>query len=130
MMIKIGNLNTIYENPNPILHSIQSLFPNICPIGEGNVLAAHVLGEAFEAVNLTTNISISRDNGKNFELLSKIYDKSSLSFQVSDSIKLTYLGDNKVMAFGYAFDRKDENLTLGNPVTGGLLDSNVILSIL
>ena len=128
-MIKIESLNIIYENPNPILRSIQSLFPNLCPIGDGNILAAHVLGEAFEAVNLTTNISISRDNGKTFELFSKIYNKSTLSFQVSDSIKLSYLGDNKVMAFGYAFDRKDENLTLGNPATGGLLDSNVILSI-
>ncbi|MCQ2400740.1 MAG: hypothetical protein MJ059_02320 [Lachnospiraceae bacterium] len=40
---------------------------------------------------------------------------------MTESCKLTNIGEGKIMALGYAYFRDDPSLPLGNPETGGLV---------
>ena len=128
-MIKAINSSVIYENPLPQLRSRQSVFPYICECKNGSLAAIHVIGEAFESVDAASHISFSWDGGKTWSQPKPMFDKSGISCPVSDSCKVTALEDGRLIALGYAYIRKNPELPVGNPETGGLLDDFVFYSI-
>ncbi len=128
-MIKAVETSIIYENPLPQLRSIQSAFPNVAQLADGDLAAVYVLGEAFESVDGTSHISFSHDGGKSWTSPKAMFDKSAFGVPVTDYCKITSLPDNRLAAFGYAFPRHNPDLPLGNSETGGLLDNFVFYSI-
>ena len=127
--MKLINTSIIYENPLPMLNSKQSMFPSICKLDNGDILAMHQIGEAFESVNATTYISKSVDGGLTFSSPVKMFNKKFERPIRSDTLKVTKLDGNKLFAIGYQFIRKDPTLPLGNPKTGGLLDDEVVFCV-
>lgn len=127
--MKLISTSVIYENPLPILKSIQSAFPSICELDDGEILASHQLGEAFESVDKTSYVSRSVDGGKTFLPPKQMFNKKRERPIRSDCCKLTKLKNGNVMALGYQFLRKDKNLPIGNGETGGLLDDEVFFSV-
>lgn len=90
------------------------------------MLASFVIGEAFESVDLTTVLSKSNDGGKTWIYLGPIYDKSRVGVTVSDFLKITNTGGGKIIAFGYEYLRENPELPIGNPQTGGVLESRIV----
>lgn len=127
--IRVIDSGVIYENPLPQLKSRHAYFPGVQQLPDESIIAAYVMGEAFESVDQTTVLTRSFDGGKEWKCIGRIYDKSQNNIPVSDYFKLTYIGGNNLVAIGYEFIRKDPNLPIGNPETGGALDDNVIFSI-
>jgi len=127
MKIKKTDENIIWTNPKPILRSRHSCFPFACELDDKTILASHVIGEAFESVDGTTRLSISLDKGRTWELKPVFYDKSDYPVPTTDSMKPTNIGNGNLLLFGYEFFRDNPEYTLGNPETGGLLDSRLIL---
>jgi len=125
--LKVLEENTIWTNDQPVLRSRHAYFPFAAQFGDATILAAYQVGEAFESVDGSTRISRSRDMGKTWEHLSPFYDKSELVPKRSDSLKPTSLGNGKVILFGYEFFRENEDVPIGNPESGGLLDDRMIL---
>lgn len=62
----IQNLRTgvLFGNPMPHVHSIHAYFPSVVQTAGGRLLAAYVLGEAFEAANLRVHLAESVDGGE------------------------------------------------------------------
>lgn len=118
----------IYENPLPQLKSRQSAFPFLCELPGGDILATHVIGEAFESVDATSYLSRSSDGGRTFGPPAPMFARGQGLPAHSDCCKVTLLGDGRLCALGYAYDRADPSLPLGNPQTGGLLSDTVFLS--
>lgn len=117
----------VYENKLPQLRSRHSYFPAACERDDGVILVSHVIGEAFESVDLTTYVSISSDLGRHFTLIEQpLADLSDVPVPVSDSFKLTNAGGQHLLAFGYGLIRSNPELPIGNSETGGLLDSQVL----
>ena len=127
--MKLLKTSIIYENPLPILKSIQSFFPSLCALEDGSVLACYQLGEAFEAVNCTSYLSKSEDGGATFSTPIQMFDKKSEKVKRSDFCKIAKVGENKLVALGYQFIREDESLPIGNAETGGLLDDEIFYSV-
>ncbi|HHW31684.1 MAG TPA: exo-alpha-sialidase [Clostridiaceae bacterium] len=125
--INVIETGILFENKLPQLRSRHGYFPGIIKMNDGTLMAAYVVGEAFESVDLTTEISISRDEGRTWERIGKIYDKRKSSRKTSDSLKLTQTKDGRLLAFGYEMDRSNPCLPIGNVETGGILDSNMVL---
>lgn len=119
----------IYENKLPQLRARQSMFPGICRLSDGKILALHHMGQAFEAADATTYVSFSEDEGKTWGEPKRIFDKESEKIPLSDGCKPTLLPDGKVIAIGYQFERPDPDLPVGNPETGGLLPDEVFYTI-
>jgi len=96
--IKCLKTGLIYRNLKPHVRSIHAFFPSVVVMANGEMLATIVLGEAFEAVNLHTNICRSLDNGETWQLEGPIYPgtKGRLT---SDSARLTALPDGGLAAF-------------------------------
>lgn len=126
--MKVLHRGLIYENPLPQLHSRQSTFPSLLQLPNGDILASHCIGEAFESVDGKTHLSISRDGGRSFDLLGPMFTERESLADYSESCKLTLLPDQRLCALGYAYNREDPSLPLGNPRTGGLLEDVVFLS--
>ena len=127
--MKLIKTSIIYDNPLPALKSIHSFFPSIIELDNGEILAGHQMGEAFEAVNSTSYISRSITGGSSFTAPMQMFDKKNKKPIRSDCCKITKLNDGRIIALGYQFIRKDETLPIGNPETGGLLDDEVFYSI-
>jgi hypothetical protein len=62
--IKVNEKGVLYENSNPHLRSRHGYFPSAIQLPDKSILAAYIVGEAFESVDLTSNLSKSYDMGK------------------------------------------------------------------
>ncbi|HOM98976.1 MAG TPA: sialidase family protein [Acidobacteriota bacterium] len=125
--IEVLESGVIFENPLPQLRSRQAFFPSLVRLEDGTLLASYALGEAFESIDQTTHLSSSSDLGRTWTTLGPVHDKDRLPGLTSDVLKVTSLGGNRLVAFGYRFCRRSADLPLGNPETGGLQDSEMIL---
>jgi sialidase-1 len=126
---KIGE-HTIYENPLPQLRSRCAKFPGLVQLPSGELIALFELGEAFESVDSRTVVSRSSDSGKSWQLQGELYDMAELGLDhpVSECLKPTLLKDGTLIAMGYRFHRRDVNLPIGNPKTGGILSGDNTIS--
>jgi hypothetical protein len=79
-----------------------------------------------ESVDQKTWLSVSEDEGRQFKLLGPLFS-DGLPFH-SECCKICALPDGRLAALGYAFDRTNPELPVGNPGTGGLLDDKVFVS--
>lgn len=118
----------LYVNPLPQLRSRQCLFPSMVELEGGTLLAAFSIGEALESVDSLTHVSASTDGGRTWSLPRPIFPEFQ-KIPRSDSLKLTALGGGRVAALGYAFNRPDPSLPLGNPENGGMLDDLMLWSL-
>lgn len=120
--MKVLFTEDIFMNPLPQLKSIHSMFPYVCELPDGTLLATHTVGEAFESVDSTAHVSFSSDGGKTWSEPKPMFDKTKFDVPVSEYCKACLLPDGRLLALGYAFFRPDPSLPEGNPETGGLLD--------
>ena len=127
-MIEVLEDITLYENPNPQVHSRHGGFADIVELPSGELLALFVRGEAFESPDSTTFISRSQDAGRTWKLQGPLYDKSVVGFPTSDNMKATLLQDNRLIAIGYRFDRHDPEQGISLEETGGILPGDDIVS--
>lgn len=127
--MKVLSSSVIYENPLPQLRSRQSMFPFLAELPNGELVALHAVGEAFESVDSATHLSYSCDGGKTWSNAKPIFEQTAFSECVTDYAKPTVLPDGRLAALGYAYFRRDPELPLGNPETGGLLDDFIFLSL-
>ncbi len=123
--MKTIETNIIYENPLPQLRSRQAYFPWLAKCADGRIAAVYGIGEAFESVDMASYISYSSDGGKTWTAPEKMLDHSAFPVKISESSKAIALSDGRLITLGYAFDRTNPELPMGNPVTGGLLDDYV-----
>ncbi|MCQ2436872.1 MAG: glycoside hydrolase [Clostridia bacterium] len=110
----------VWTNPLPQLKSRQCLFPSLVQLPSGRLVASYTIGEAMESVDCLTYLSHSDDLGKTWSAPKAVFPAFA-AIPRSETLKLTVDGDT-LLALGYAFDRPDPALPLGNPETGGLLD--------
>ena len=62
--MQIIESNVIYENPMPQLRARNSTFPFLCQLDNGDILASHQMGQAFESVDGTTFLSLGLNLGR------------------------------------------------------------------
>jgi len=104
--IKCLKTGLIYQNPNPHVHSVHAYFPSVVVMANGEMLAAFVLGEAFEATNLRTNIARSTDEGETWDLEGPICPATSDRL-TSEASRITALLDGELVACMIRHDRTD-----------------------
>lgn len=120
--MKAVQSSIIYENPLPQLRSRHSFFPFLGETKDGRLFAVYAIGQAFESVDSHSCISFSEDGGKTWTEPVAMFDKTDFDHEITDYCKVTVLPDGRLMALGYAYHRENEDLPIGNPETGGLLD--------
>ena len=125
--MKVLSRSVIYDNPKPQLCSRQAMFPYLCELPDGTILAAMQIGEAFEAVDCTSYLSRSTDGGETWSEPVPMFDKSGDAYPRSDACKVAWTGD-RLFALGQQSHRVDVNSPIGNEKTGGVLDSDVFWS--
>ena len=112
--------NNIYENPKPVVRSLQAIFPGLTLLPSHEIIALFTIGEAFESANMRTYVSRSLDMGKTWQLQGQLYDQQELDlgYQFSDCYKPTLLKDGGLVAIGYGFERHDPDKGIGDSETG------------
>jgi sialidase-1 len=126
--MRVLQSSIIYKNPLPQLRALNSCFPFLCERDDGILLACHQMGQAFESVDGTSCISVSKDGGETWDHPYRMFDKC-FDMPTSDGCKITSLGSGRLIAVGYEFFRENSDMPIGNPETGGLLDDRVFYSI-
>lgn len=124
--IKVIEHGIVYENNLPQLRSRHGYFPNMTVADNGDIVAAFCIGEAFESVDLASYISTSSDGGKAWTLPVRIPHEIDKDTTITASLKVTNAGGERLIAFGYGSLRENLELPVGNPETGGVLDSRII----
>ncbi|MPY87049.1 MAG: hypothetical protein GEU99_03925 [Luteitalea sp.] len=118
----------MYENPRPQVHSRHGFHPGMVQLPSGELLALFVLAEAFEAPNGTTYVTRSTDMGRTWTLGGPLYDKSSVGFETTDTMKPAVLCDGTLVATGYRFHRHNLEEGIAIPETGGFQPGDNIVS--
>jgi sialidase-1 len=123
--IQVIDRGILYENCLPQLRSRQAYFPSVIKLPGNILLASYVVGEAFESIDQTTVVAISYDSGTHWQEIGPIQLRSNHHKRFSDYLKLSWVENSTILAFGYEFDRANPERPLGNPETGGVLDSRI-----
>ena len=113
--IEILDHHVVYENPLPFNRSRHGYFPGLVKLSSGELLGLFVLGEAFEATNVTTFATRSQDQGRTWNLQGPLHRKEEAYRHNSDYLKPTLLDGGRLMALGYRFHRTDPDQTIANP---------------
>ena len=111
----------IYSNTLAHVHSIHGYFPSVVAMDNGEMLCSMVLGEAFEAANLSTHISRSLDGGETWQPEGRI--RAELPGRItSNAARITAFPGGEVVMFMVRHDREDyPDAGLTNPDTLGFV---------
>lgn len=118
--MKVVNTSIVYDNPLPQRCSRQAMFPYLCELPDGRILASFQMGEAFESADCASHIAISEDGGATWGEPYRMFDENQMAFPFSEGCKFVYI-DGRLLALGTYNPRLDPMSPLGNPETGGLL---------
>jgi sialidase-1 len=125
--INILRTGLIYRNPKPHVKSIHAYFPSVVVMANGEMLATMGLGQAFESVDLHTEVARSTDGGETWQLEGRIYPGTKERL-TSDCCRITALPSGEVIAFMVRADRTghpDEGLT--NEKTLGFVPTELLI---
>lgn len=120
--------HVVYENPRPHVHSRHGFHPGMVQLPSGELVALFVLAEAFEAPNGTTYVTRSMDLGRTWTLEGPLYDKSTVGFETTDTMKPALLRDGTLIATGYRFHRHDLEEGIAIAETGGFQPGDNLVS--
>jgi hypothetical protein len=116
----------IYRNPKPFLRSIQAYFPSVVSLGDGELVASIVLGEAFEALNSRVYLTRSLDWGKTWQLEGRI-TKLAGSAPFSEYGRITALNKRELVAWIFRHTRVDPEMGLTNPENMGFVETHMLI---
>jgi len=117
----------MYRNPTPHLTSVHAYFPSVAVMPGGDLLATIVLGEAFEAVNLRTHITRSRDDGETWTPAVPLIPVDTDSRTISNASRLSVLPGGETVILTALFDRSDHpGCGLANPDTYGFVKTDFV----
>lgn len=122
------NLGTgvIYRNPVPHLSSKHAYFPSIVLMDNGEMLASFVIGEAFEAVNLNTYVSRSKDMGETWSKPQPLIEQQNKI--LSTCSRITAFPNGEVAAVVVQFHREDHPLEgIANPQNIGFVPTELLV---
>jgi len=107
-MARIRSTQTglIYRNSAPHVRSVHAYFPSVVALGDDELLASFVLGEAFESVDLRAHLARSHDRGRTWQVEGPLYPGTADRL-TCDACRLTVLPDGEVVALMARFDRTD-----------------------
>lgn len=120
MTIEVIDHHVVYENPHPQNRSRHGYFPGLVQLPSGDLLAMFVVGEAFEAADITTVVSRSSDGGRTWMLEGPIHEKAPDHRHAADFMKPTLLRDGTLLATGYRFHRTEQEQLVANSETDGV----------
>lgn len=123
------NISTglIYRNPKPHVFSRHGYFPSVTVTDNGQMLASFAIGEAFEAANSDTYISISGDMGGTWSDPVRLLDKDE-NILVSNYARIASMPDGSVVANIVRCHREDHpEEGLANPETLGFVPTDFLL---
>jgi len=114
----------VYRNPKAFLRSVHAYFPSVVEVGPGQLLAAVVLGEAFESVDSRVVLVRSEDNGATWREQGRL---RALRPGWSESCRLSRLSDGQIIALFPEYDRKDPEMGYTNPANMGFVPTRFLL---
>ncbi|MBI4377621.1 MAG: exo-alpha-sialidase [Nitrospinae bacterium] len=124
--IEIIGTGLIYRNPKPHLKSIHAFFPSVVSLGNGELLATLVLGEAFESVNCRVYLSRSTDHGKTWNLERRLTNLPPDAL-VSESCRISISPEGEVIAWVFNYERSNPEEGLANQGNAGFVPTRQFL---
>lgn len=109
----------LYANPVPLLVSRQALFPGIIRLADGRLLALFSIGQAFDAADMRSFVSISLDDGHTWSEPRRLNAREADPPE-QESFKPIELRGGRLLATGYVFERADPLRPIVDPVTFAL----------
>lgn len=125
--IEIKQSGVIFKNPKPFLKSENGYFPSVVECDNGDLVAAVVMGEAFEAVNLRNVIFRSKDKGLHWECQGLLYEPDE-PYPVSEACRIAKSNTGELSAFIVRHDRTRMDFGLTNPETLGFVPVKLKMS--
>lgn len=96
--------------------SRQALFPGIIQLPDGELLALFSIGQAFDAADMRSFVSRSRDEGRTWSAPVRL-NAQEFAPPEQESFKPLRLDDGTLLATGYVFQRPDPLQPIVDPLT-------------
>lgn len=127
-MTKVNMIHSgiLFQNDKPYLRSVNGYFPSVVRCDNGDLVAAVVTGEAFEAINLRNILFRSKDNGISWECQGPLCEDPGPL--VSEACRLAKAKTGELSAFIMRHDRTRKDYGLTNPDTLGFVPVTLSMS--
>lgn len=125
LMVQKTGEGIVYRNAKPHVKSVHSYFPSVVDLGDGELLCAMVLGEAFESVDCRVHLSRSYDYGNTWDMEGRLLEEGEGHF--SESCRLSSHSDGSITCMVFKYDRHRKDEGLANPDTLGFVENHIEL---
>ena len=126
-MEKSFTTGLIYRNPSPHVSSKQAYFPSVVLMENGEILASFAIAEAFEAVNMNTYITRSKDMGETWSKPEPLLIQQPNNL-LSNSSRITSFPNGNVVAVVVQSHREGHpEEGLANPENIGFVPTDLLL---
>ena len=127
--IKKISEHVIYRYNGVAFPDQHAKFPGVVQLNSGRLIATYEIRNDVGFASSSTFLSWSDDEGASWHGHRELYDSSKLylGHNISETLKPTVLNDGRIIAIGYRFHRKDAGVSIGNPVTEGLLPGDNVV---
>ncbi|WP_135554827.1 sialidase family protein [Paenibacillus cymbidii] len=124
--LEIVDTGIIYRNPLPYVYSRHAYFPSVIQLAGGDLLASFTVGQAFEAADLHTELSRSRDQGVTWEHEGRLYPGTA-DRVTSDTCRLSHGAHGEVIAYVIRHNRSRKDCGFVNPGNLGFVEVEQLL---
>lgn len=122
--LSIVETGLVYRNPVPHLFSRHTYYPSVIVLPGGAMLASFVIASAMESIDGQLYLSRSTDWGRTWSEPRPFHEKDP---RVSETGRITHVGDDSVLMLISASDRPDPNIGSVNAANLGHMPTRLTL---
>jgi len=113
----------LYKNPKPHVKSVHAYFPSVGVVGDGELIAAFALAEAFEAVDMRMHAARSADGGQTWQTNGALCANQCVGNRLCSEVgKMSVAPDGELVLNLVRHDREAHpNEGLSNPANMGFV---------
>lgn len=119
--MKASATGLVYRNALPHVYSRHAYFPSLVVRPDGSLLVAFDIGSAFEAIDVRSFVTTSRDGGATWCAPVQMYEPDTSRHAVSVTTRIGQGGDGSLFTWAALFERSRLDLGLVDPVNDGFV---------
>lgn len=122
----VNDTGIVFRNPIPHVWSRHAYFPSLVNLGDGELICAFVMAQAFEAEDARLHLCRSHDGGQTWEHEGRMFSEREAPAYYFESGRMAQLADGSLLMMVCVADKHRRDEGLSNPATLGFVEATIV----